>query len=515
MTTSRILFATSLLLAGCGLPTTESNVKFAGVGLNPDEIGATPNPSGGLIEYSWVEFAGGQLSLAALGLLSFDEAGPASVGFKPPYAVVNGSGFVFDDNLGNPEALFGSFARPPTVVGSCETVYEPQAYLSNVSDLGNAISLETEDGSAGFNINRRPFVMPPVIQDVFPYYSELGSWRSKAWTHRVPSGDGVELTDMGEEVLARPNYPFGETVLMDFPGGLPPLEATYNSIPVPLSSAGGDRSVQLPEQPMGFMFEWTGPRLDPATQAWVEDGSEQRACLRFAQGEGMPASPADCLTLPEAPTDGNLLGQIYTPPWKTVDGLKLKWEPDADTTDTISLTIRILGKIDETESYFVDDYVEVDPLPEVEGDWNGLVADGEVPESASFPQGLRDSLACDDEEDVSWQFQPALRQGSVGSGQYVPTLQGDPLHTTVEVTCTVDPAAGEFVITSEMLEGALAFADQYEAAGAVFYVARTQTTLVDVPPVRDHVGNRRDIAPVTVVSKAVQVGRFWYDLGGM
>ncbi|HRE01364.1 MAG TPA: hypothetical protein PLV68_08695, partial [Ilumatobacteraceae bacterium] len=29
------------------------------------------------------------------------------------------------------------------------------------------------------------------------------------------------------------------------------------------------------------------------------------------------------------------LGQIYTPPWKTEDGLTLKWEPDADTTDTL------------------------------------------------------------------------------------------------------------------------------------------------------------------------------------
>lgn len=514
MTTPRMLLAASLLLAGCGLPTTESNIKFAGVGLDPDEIGATPSPSGGLVEYVWVEFAGGQLSLAALGLLSFDEAGPASVGFKPPYAVVNGTGFVFDTDLGNPDAQFGSFARPPSVVGNCETVYEPQAYLSNVADLGNAITLETEDGSAGFKINRRPFVMPPVIQDVFPYYSELGSWRSQAWTHRVPTGDGTALSDMTESVLARPNYPFGQTVLMDFPGGLPPMEATYNSIPVPLAAGGGDRSVQLPEQPMGFMLEWTGPRMDAATRAWVDDGQVHRACLRYAQTTDMPANPADCMTLPDAPTDGNLVGQVYTPPWKTTEGLTLKWEPDNDTTDTISFTIRFLGPVDETESYFVDDYVDVQPISDIENDWDDLIDDGEVPESAAFPQGVRDSLACDDEEDVQWKFQPGLREGPEGSGKYVPTLQGDPLHTSVEVTCTVDPASGEFTITNEMLESALAFADQYDAAGAVFYVARTQTSQVEVPAVRDSVGNRREIAPVTVVSKAVQVGRFWYDLGG-
>lgn len=514
MTHPRFITIPLLLLLGCGLPTTESDIKFAGVGGNPDEVGAPSTKSGGLVEYVWVEFAGGQLSLAALGLLSFDEAGPGFVGFKPPYAVVNGTGFVFDQDLGNPDALFGSFARPPEVIGSCQTVYEPQAYLSNVADLGNAIRIEREDGSAGFNIGRRPFVMPPVVQDIFPYYSELGTWRKEAWTYRVPTGTGSALSAMEDAVLARPNYPFGETLQMSFDGGLPPAEATYNSIPVPLAAAGGDRSVVLPQQPQGFMLEWTGPRFDPRARAWVEDGAEHTACVRFDAGTA-PGAPSDCLSLPEPPTDGDLVGQVYTPPWKTTDGLTLRWEPESGTTDTLSFTVRFLGKVDETESYFVEDYVAVSATEDIETDWNKRISRGELPPDAELPQGYRASLACDGEDDVQWLFQPELREGGEGSGRYIPTLQGDPLHTAVEVTCTLDPAAGSFTLTSEMLSAALAYAGQVDAAGAVFYVARTQTGHVEVPPVRDHVGNRRDISAVTVVSKAVQVGRFWYDLGGL
>lgn len=498
-------------LAACGLPTTDSDIKFAGVGVNPEEIGAAPAPGGGLIEYAWVEFAGGQLSLAALGLLSFDEAGPGMVGFKPPYAIVNGTGFIFDTDMPSPDAMFGSFASPPAVKGTCHTVYEPQSYLSNVSDVGNAISIENEDGSAGFNINRRPYVMPPIIQDVFPYYSELASWRATPWTHKVPTGQGNTLSDMEEAVLARPNFPFGETLNISFPGGLPPFEATYNSIPVPLAAAGGDTTLQLPEQPQGFMFEWSGPRFDAATRSWSESSDGQRACVRFAQGDA-PASPADCTTLPEPPADGSLVGQIYTAPWETADGsLTLKWEPDTDTSDTISISIRFLGQVDETESYFVEDAVFVEADSDLEGDWNDLVDDGLIPQDTEVPLGFRQSLACDPEEDVQWVFSPTYREGADGSLGYIPTLQGDPLHNLVEVTCTLDPAAGEFTITPEMYASAMDFARQYEAGGAMFYVARTQSRDLTVPPVRDYVGQRRDVAPVKVVSKAVQVGRFWYD----
>ncbi len=511
---------TALGLAACGIPGTPSDLKYPGVGLDPDEIGEEPVETGGLVEYTWVEFAGGQLSLAAMGLLSFDEAGPSS-GFKPPYAIINGTGFVFDTAVPRADAMFGSFAAPPKIVGTCETVFEPQAYLSNVADVGQTMTLRTADGSAGFDINRRPFVFPPVVQYVFPYYSELGSWRSVEWTHKAPTGQGSELSDMEDVVLARPNYPFGEEVFLDFPGGVPPVEATYASVPMPLASVGSDTSLTLPQQPQGFVLEWTGPRFDPKTRSWVEDGNTHTQCLRFqdseaslgidedgSAGDGELLSPEDCIGVPTPPTSSDLYGQIYTPPWKTSDGLTLRWEPDTTSTDTLSISVRFLGAIDETDYYFVEDRVFVEPDGSIGADWDDYVDDGDIPEGTPVPTGMRESLACDPEEDVNWVFDPAFKQGD---GSYIPSLQGDPLHTMVEVTCTIDPAAGEFTLTNDVLGTALSFADQYQAAGAVFYVARTQTSNITTPPVRDNFGNRRDIPPVTVVGKAVQVGRFWYD----
>ena len=503
-----LVFGFPLALAACGLPTTRSDVKFAGVGLNPDEVGTAPTPSGGFIEYNWVEFAGGQLSLAALGLLSFDEAGPDMVNFEPPYAVVNGTGFVFDTDQPSPDALFGSFSRPPDVVGSCQTVYDPRSYLSNVADVGDAITLNTQDESAGFRIERRPYVYGPLVQRVFPNYSQLGSWRTQAWTHAVPTGKGFALTDMQDETLARPNFPFGQEVQVDFPGGVPPVQATYDSIPMPLAAADGNRTLQVPARPEGFMLQWTGPRFDSATRAWTGDNEAHSACLQFQANAQDPTSPADCTSLPTPPADGVLLGQVYTPPWKTADGVTLSWAPDEGTTDTLSVTVRFLGRIDETKDYFVTDAVDVAPTQDMRQAWAGDQADGTIPQSAAIPTGKRPSLACDDPADVNWEFDPTFKQSD---GSYIPTLQGDPLYTLAEVTCTLDPAAGQFTITPDMLGPALAYAKQYRAGGAVFYVARTQTALIDIPPVRDYVGKAHDLMPITAVSKAVQVGRFWYD----
>lgn len=511
------LLLPAIALSGCGIPGTESDVKLPGVGVNPDEVGTDPEESGGLIEYDWVEFAGGQLSLASIGLLAFDEAGPKMVDFKPPYAIVNGTGFVFDTAMPRPDAQFGSFAAPPDTVGTCQTVFEPQAYLSNVSDLGNAVSLFTEDGSKGFRIGRRPYVYPPDVQYVFPYYSEIASWRSQTWNHKVP-GEGESLADMVDDALARPNFPFGETVYLDFPGGLPPAEATFGSVPLPMSAMASDNSLTLPNRPQGYVLEWNGPRFDPITLTWKDGGTGQKACLRFEDSEaslGMPdaeVNPSACLTLPEPPDDGQLYGQIYTPPWKTDDGaVTFRWDPATNSGDTVSVSVRFLGAVDETDYYFVEDKVVMSADPrydDIAAEWNRAIADGEIPAGTPLPEGYRESLACDPEDDVQWVFDPALR---TADGGYLPSLQGDPLHTMVEVTCTVDASAGEFTLTTEQLAEALDFADLYGAAGAVFYVAHTQRTMVEIPPVRDNFGHRRDIPPVTVVGKAVQVGRFWYD----
>ena len=178
MNTKRF-FSVLVLAAGCGLPATESEVKMAGVGLNPDDIGQIPDMHGGLVEYAVFDFAGSGLPLGLLGLVSYDEVG-SDVGFRPPYRMVYGQGFVLQDDLGSPDALFGSLPPSPDATGFCQTRFEPRSYLSNLADVGGHIRFETKDGLGGFQMGRRPLVYPPDTRDVFTYYSEIDTWRAEA-----------------------------------------------------------------------------------------------------------------------------------------------------------------------------------------------------------------------------------------------------------------------------------------------------------------------------------------------
>ncbi len=89
-------------------------------------------------------------------------------------------------------------------------------------------------------------------------------------------------------------------------------------------------------------------------------------------------------------------------------------------------------------------------------------------------------------------------------------LHGDPLHTLAEVSCRLDDRAGEFVLTQEVLDRAMEYAAARGAQGAVFYFSRSTEGRVSTPPVRDSNGKRHDISSVKIVSRAVQIGRFWY-----
>ena len=86
------------LTAACGRETEQVGMKLAGVGRSPDDIGTVGKEYGGLVEYNWLDFAGGGLSLASSGIGFFytSDISPASTQFKPPYSMVAGMGFIFD-----------------------------------------------------------------------------------------------------------------------------------------------------------------------------------------------------------------------------------------------------------------------------------------------------------------------------------------------------------------------------------------------------------------------------------
>ncbi len=497
------------LLVGCGLPATPTDVKFAGVGLDPEEIGPSPSYYGGVIEYDYVNFAGAGLPLGLMGLVSYDEVGPGFSNMKPPYAMVTGTAFIMDSDLPATDTLFGTFGTPSPAVGTCYTNYEPRAYLNNTADAGDHITLASTDDSDYFEytIGRRPSHWLMDNQEaLFTYYMDLDAYQSEPLYALAPGASG-SLENAEKRLLKAPNYKHGAEVEVSFPGGLPPHEAPVASIPMPLAADDGNHRMMLPNEPMGVMLSWVGPVYDAHGEMLlsggdVADGGGYRTCFQYLRHDESPVDPADCLTLQEPPFDPDTdfeelvaettsKAQMYTGPWDTEGGVTLQWLPAEAPVEgeSVTVSVRFLGPVDTDDKYKREALVPVE-------DEDGFV-------------GYREATACEQEgDDFQWEVDPGLLKED---GSFIDSLQGEPTHTLAEVTCTV-PDTGEFTITSEIIENAMDYALRHDAQGAVFYMTRTTATDIDTPPVRDKDGQRRDISAIRATSASAVIGRFWWDL---
>jgi hypothetical protein len=543
----------TLLALGCGMPATESDVKMAGVGLDPDEIGAYPEPHGGLIEYSLIDFAGAQLPLGLVGLVSYDQVGP-DVGFEPPYKMVMGSAYIFQDDIQAPHAALGTLAIPPAAAGVCQTRFEPRASLSNLADVGHKITFTNKGEDGGVTIGRRPFVYPTDMRNVFVYYSELDFWKPEARYRQVQMNEtNDEPGDMKRQVFRQANFPEGQLVEVDFPGGVPPMEGTMGSIPLPLSSVNGSRSLVLPNSPSSVRIGWNGPRFDRFGRTIESSGAaesggdtgeevvasapeENSTCLQYLPHTDGPASSADCIDLAETPrsteeydalgldfASRELNGQMYTGPWDTDDQqLVFEWAPGPESTgEVVTLSVRFLGPVDRQNENMVKGMVTGSKAASgAQSAWDEAIASGDVPSGTSLPDGRREVLSCDEpyemgspavlrdeEKEIEWPLDPSF---TYEDDSFVPSLHGDPGHNLAEVTCRLDDQAGRFVLTQDMVDKAMDYAALHGSGGAVFFFSRSTETEVQGPPVRDRYGKRHDTSPIKVVSHAMQVGRFWY-----
>jgi len=559
-----------LFIAGCGLPATQSDIKMVGVGLDPDDIGTAPTYNGGLVEYNLVDFAGAQLPLGLMGFLSYSQLGPQGA-FSPPYKLVVGKGYIFQDDALAPDSTIGTLAKPPDALGACQTRYEPRSYVGGLVDAGVAIKFRTSDGTGGTNIVRSPYIWPTDVRDVNAYYVNVDTWRPAATKRKSRlSDDDYNPSEMVSTTHHLANFPEGQHVEMDFPGGVPPIELNMGSIPLPLRSVGGNRSVVLPRSPQGVRLSWDGPRYDQhglaiapghpeflinmfdseheansgiEQEKWVRVEDGYASCLQYLPHSTMPADSDACLKLQEAPTTPDefdalgldfdkweLNGQMYTGPWETADQqVVFDWVPeDANSREKLTLTVRFLGPVDRQNQYMGSPVVDgtspsqshTDALdwPEsVQESWEKGIEEGLIPEGTSLPEPDRAAMACDDDRSgdvddagklVTWKFD---RQYADEDGSTIPSLQGDPAHILSEVNCRLDDLSGRFVLTQSMLDKAMDYATMHGAEGAVFYLTRSTETDVQAPPVRDRYGKRHDTSPIKVVSRAMQVGRFWYE----
>lgn len=472
----RTLNALLLILAACTPQYEDVPTKLVGVGYDPDEIGPSPTPYGGVVEYSLVNFTGGALSLAMMSLGSFDEVSSLT-GAAPPYRAVYGFSYIFDTKLSAADSLGGVTSVPPDVEDTCYTTFEASGPIGSFTtvDVGSYMEFNSADGSAGFRMDRLPADYPGNPRDLFIYYSSFDTYQSASF----PQDDGTD----SYSPLRKSNFPIGQSVEFRFPGGMAPSTAPVSSMPQP-STAVGNTVLTLPNEVGAAMLEWDGPRYD-LNGASAGDGP-QSTCLNFAAAATDPASAEEC-----AGVAGSGDGQIYTGPWDTSDGkVTFRWVPnESNPNEIVSLAVRFLGPVEEDDSNFKTYAVSVPQSADADG------ATGD---------GKRGAAACEEGE---WAFDSAFKNAD-GSG-LTTTMQGNPLHNLSEVTCRLADD-GEFELNSAIIQDALTYARRYNAGGAVFYLARSTEADIVVPPAMNTYEQRKEISPVKLTSRAIDIGRFWY-----
>ncbi len=502
-------FLAFLPALSCAPDFEDAPVKLVGVGYDPEEIGPAPTPYGGVVEYSWVNFAGGGLSLALMGLGSFDEVGPGMSGYRPPYAAVYGFSYVFDTKLAAAGSMGGVTSVPPEVPDTCYTTFEATGPIGSFKtvDVGSWMQFATEGGEGGMRLDRIPGDYPPNQQDLFIYYSSVDFWAAEPIYGLQPAESG--RADLEEVLLRRANYPFGETVTYSFPGALARQEAPVGSMPRPSASVG-NTTFALPHPLGGVQVAWSGPRYD--AYGHIQADGDQSTCLTYAAPLDAPAT-ADACSAADVPGEGDLVGQVYTGPWDSDDGrVVFHWTPgggaseiDANPDEFVSLAVRFLGAVDRENPNFAERVVLVSPDDPGQSAWGASVRSGAIPSGTEQPDGRRAPTACED--DAVWVFDDAHL---TATGELVPSMRGDPMKNVAEVTCRLSDD-GEFELTSAIVEEALTYARRYGAEGAVFYLARSTEAEARVPAAKDQYSQKLDISPIKLTSRAIDIGRFWYE----
>jgi hypothetical protein len=515
-----------VLSAACGRQTEFADIKYVGVGQNPDDIGASPDMYGGFVEYDHIELAGGALSLASLGagFSSHDEINPSGLYFAPPFSTIFGMGFIFQDKVPAPDAHHGLMGVPPAVLDACWTNYQPQAFLmSRTADIGDQVRFESEmDPETGiknvFEIDRVPEVYPPDMQDVFVYYQGVQTWKSGTLSHYLPADSG-EPEDMLSEILRHPNYIPGSEVSFSFPGGISPAEAPVSSIPLPSSYVANNPKITLPDLVGGVRLSWEGPLWD-STGTQLADGGAQAACMRFFSGASDVSAEevAACAEQPALPaTAAHIPGQVYTGPWDTEAGtVLLEWasteaSEEVEANGQIVLNIRLLGEVDPDDKYLVIEKVRTsaEETPnKIKDKWDNAVEKGTV--VGDLPDGFREPLPCEDEENVDYVFNPTLGRVDENGNltDLVTTLQGDPNNLLAEVSCLLEDD-GSFELSMAHIQDAYDYAQAKGFKGSLFSIGRVNNEEMAVPDVRDQNHIRREITPILLSSSAIKMGRFW------
>ncbi|MFK7928627.1 MAG: hypothetical protein AB8H79_10605 [Myxococcota bacterium] len=499
---SALFLTSALVLTACGRDVQPAEVKLLNVGLNPNEIGPAPTPYGGIVELNHIDLAGGALPLRALGLSSFNEAGPDLVGMAPPYQTVFGLSYLFDTRLRGATNLTLVMPSAPAAPGACYTQIAPEGPFDsgfNTVDVGDAITFsDAETGKDVAALNRVPRDYPPEASRLSVYYQVLQGYSPTAKTNYRPVEGSDDPLDM-EVVEYRPaNFPFGRPMKMSWPGGFTSFDKPVGSIPQSFQPDGA--LITLPQSLDAVKMDWTGPLYKYSIQdrQFVSGGESETVstCWEFTSrlewGGGPPADVADCLNEVGYPRDQFVYrafgGQMYTGPWATEDGVTFSWEPD-ESDDTIVLAVKFLAPLDLTQPDFNYRSAPIDP--------------------DNFDLGFRPAQVCETEEDgVDYRLDEANYSPD---GSTSAALQGNPSQVLAQVVCNIPKQDGNFTLAQSTIADAYDYAKSKGAGGALFMMGRTQSVEVATPDVKDPYDNRHEVSPILLSTKAIKIGRFFWD----
>ena len=170
--------------------------------------------------------------------------------FKPPYKMVMGNAFIFQDDLVAPTRA-QDLASPPITNLRPASSRGP----TSVDSWMETRPIRNSDGTAGWDIGRRPFVWPSDVSDVSAYYMEIDAWRAESAPPIQPisamttHGDGAGCAPDGE-------LPRGASSLTFRRRAAP--EKGHRLHPCSASSLRCRPQLILPTSPLGARLTWTG-----------------------------------------------------------------------------------------------------------------------------------------------------------------------------------------------------------------------------------------------------------------
>ncbi len=516
-----------LALPSCARDTGEAGVKPIGVGFDPGELFQGPEPRGGIIDTALVQMRGTNLDLGVTGF--FGSAGAFVDPDSDPFDAVLAFSYLFSPAITAADEYQLVSPKGPDVTDACF------AQISNRGPLGSFRTVDIGDRMVIGNqaedvlerseliMARNPQDYPTNTTNVFIYYIGVDGFR--------PTGS----------VLQQKNWSFGEEIFLHFDGGLPPEGAPVASIPLPSNSVGdGDPWVQGPEELGGILIsnledgdDAQPVRYDP-TVAGLPSFTGGDGVLHVSWDPPSDDAPQDDIErasvvtidikLLSADVEGELLddGQTCNPmevlevtgtrddAWQTAyEDMKTRWCDQPSRTD--------------------QPWTGFEPDPEIGNDEHGehyymLDGDGQAVADTCHDgednddDGTCDEGGCEGADGVWLGPDPhcarhTYRAATCGSDSRCYDVGGDRSGDghMGDLICTAVDADGSFTVSAEELATLTDRVNMDEVAGVVVAVSRTAERLIEVPLVRNVIGNAEDNNPVRFRASQVVFARLEHE----